>query len=193
MTSRRLRSETSTLPLPGSYLPAPNDPVWDEMLVRGEIDIRRVTRTHAAALMQLCDRQRAELPQGTGARPAAGVLELMEALFQPPLRAWAWIAERGGEAAGYAFATVGFSMVERAYYLNLEALFVPASIRPSDVASRLFDAVRRMASDLGCVDLRWQVPVGQSGAPMAMAMPGHTGAATMIQYVFPPLRSDQHD
>ena len=60
-----------------------------------------------------------------------------------------------------------------------------------EVATRLFDEARRMASDLGCVDLRWQVPVGQGGAPMAM--PGHAGAATMIQYVFPTLRSDQHD
>lgn len=191
MTARLLRSETLTLPLPGTYLPAPNDPVWDEMLVRDEIDIRRVTRTHAAALMQLCDRQRAELPEGTGTRPATGVLELMEALFEPPLRAWAWIAERGGEAAGYAFATVGFSMIERAYYFNLEALFVPASARPSDIANRLFAEARRMASDLGCVDLRWQVPVGQGGAQMAM--PGQAGAATMIQYVFPTLRSDQDD
>jgi GNAT superfamily N-acetyltransferase len=191
MTARLLRSETVTLPLPGSYLPAPNDPVWEEMLVRDEIDIRRVTRAHAAALMQLCDRQRAELPEMPGTRPAAGELELMEALFEPPLRAWAWIAERGGEPAGYAFATVGFSMIERAYYFNLEALFVPASARPSDIAHRLFAEARRTASELGCVDLRWQVPVGQAGAQMAM--PGQAGAATMIQYVFPALRSDQDD
>lgn len=191
MTARLLRAETATLPLPGSYLPAPNDPAWEKMLVRDEIDIRRVTRAHAATLMQLCDRQRAELPEMSGTRTGAGVLELMEALFEPPLRAWAWIAERRGEPAGYAFATVGFSMIERAYYFNLEALFVPASARPSDVASRLFDEARRAASDLGCVDLRWQVPVGQADAPMAM--PGHAGAATMIQYVFPTLRSGQDD
>jgi GNAT superfamily N-acetyltransferase len=191
MTARLLRAETVTSPLLGSYLPAPNDPAWQKMLARDGIDIRRVTRAHAAALMQLCDRQRAELPEIPGTRTGAGVLELMEALFEPPLRAWAWIAERRGEPAGYAFATVGFSMIERAYYFNLEALFVPASARPSDVASRLFDEARRMASELGCVDLRWQVPVGQADAPMAM--PGHAGAATMIQYVFPTLRSDQDD
>lgn len=191
MTARLLSAENASLPLPGGYLPAPGDPVWVEMPGRDEIGIRRVTRAHAAALMQLCDRQRAELPETPGTRMGAGVLELMEALFEPPLRAWAWIAERRGEPAGYAFATVGFSMIERAYYFNLEALFVPASARPSDVATRLFDEARRMASDLGCVDLRWQVPVGQGGAPMAM--PGHAGAATMIQYMFPTLRSDQHD
>lgn len=187
MTARLLRAETATLPLPGSYLPAPNDPTWEKMLIRDEIDIRRVTRAHAAALMQLCDRQRAELPETPGTRPGAGVLELMEALFEPPLRAWAWIAERHGEPAGYAFATVGFSMIERAYYFNLETLFVSAHARPSDIASRLFDEARRTASDLGCVDLRWQVPVGQGGP--GMPLPGQAGAATMIQYVFPTLRS----
>ncbi|CAN7239380.1 hypothetical protein LJR143_000858 [Pseudoxanthomonas sp. LjRoot143] len=191
MTARLLSAENAPLPLPGGYLPAPGDPAWVEMLGRDEIGIRRVTRAHAAALMQLCDRQRAELPETPGTQMGAGVLELMEALFEPPLRAWAWIAERRSEPVGYAFATVGFSMIERAYYFNLETLFVPANARPSDIANRLFAEARRMASDLGCVDLRWQVPVGHDGAQMAM--PGKAGTATMIQYVFPTLRSDQDD
>ena len=191
MTARLLPAEKATLPLPGSYLPAPGDPAWAEMLGRDEVDVRRVTRAHAAALMQLCDRQMAELPQTPGTRSGTGVLELMEALFEPPLRAWAWIAERRGEPAGYAFATVGFSMIERAYYFNLETLFVPSSARPSDIAARLFAEARRTASDLGCVDLRWQVPVGHAGPQMPL--PGHAGTATMIQYVFPTLRSDQDE
>jgi len=178
-------------PVPVPDLPSHVDPAWTRGEAREDIDIRRVTRAHAAPLMQLCDRQRAELPDASTARTGAGVLELMEALFEPPLRAWAWIAERRGEAAGYAFGTVGFSMIERAYYFNLETLFVPAMARPSDIAARLLAEARRTASDLGCVDLRWQVPVGQGGMPMAL--PGHAGAATMIQYIFPTLRGDQDD
>ena len=172
-------------------LPAPESPSWIRASVEDDIDIRRVTRGHASALMHLCDRQMAELPATSGMRSGAGVLELMEALFEPPLRAWAWIAERDRAPAGYAFATVGFSMIERAYYLNLEALFVPASARPSDVAVRLLSEARRTAADLGCVDLRWQVPAGQGGAQMAL--PGQAGAATMIQYVFPTLRSEEDE
>lgn len=148
-----------------------------------DVDVRRVTRAQAAALMHLHDRQMAELPAARGTRPRAGVLELMEALFEPPLRAWAWIAERRGEPVGYAFATVGFSMIERAYYFNLEALFVPAEARPSGIAAALFDRARRMSGELGCADLRWQVPVGQGDAQIAV--PGHAAAATVIQYVFP--------
>lgn len=148
------------------------------------VRITRVTRACAAALMQLCDRHMAEFPAGADAQRAAGgrVLELMEALFEAPLRAWAWICERDGMPQGYAFGTVGFSMIERAYYFNLESLFVSAEARPSGAASALFDAARAMADELGCIDLRWQVPVAQAGA---LALPGHAAAASVIQYVFP--------
>ncbi|CAN7157591.1 GNAT family N-acetyltransferase [Pseudoxanthomonas sp. LjRoot168] len=192
MNARLSRAGTATLfrPVPVAHLPAPQDPPWSHASADDGIDIRRVTRAHAAVLMQLCDRQRAELPETSGTRAGAGVLELMEALFEPPLRAWAWIAERRREPAGYAFATVGFSMLDRAYYLNLEALFVPASARPSDVATQLLAEARRTASQLGCVDLRWQVPVGQGD--VQMMLPGQAGAATMVQYVFPTSRSG-HD
>ncbi|WFC40721.1 GNAT family N-acetyltransferase [Pseudoxanthomonas sp. SE1] len=155
-----------------------------------DIVIRRVSRPQAAALMRLCDRQMAELPHAPGRR-VGGVLELMEALFEPPLRAWAWMAERGGEPIGHAFATVGFSMIERAYYFNLESLFVPANERPSGVAVALLAEARRMAETLGCVDLRWQVPLAQGSGEIAL--PGHAGAAAMVQYVFPTLQDLPHD
>ncbi|WP_334178713.1 GNAT family N-acetyltransferase [Pseudoxanthomonas sp.] len=193
MNARPSRTQAATAPRPApvAFLPAPAHPAWVHASVGDGIDVRRVTRAHAAVLMQLCDQQRAESPDPPRTRAGTGVLELMEALFEPPLRAWAWMAEHRGEAAGYAFATVGFSMIERAYYFNLETLFVPAKARPSGVAARLLAEARRTASDLGCVDLRWQVPVGQGGTDMAL--PGQAGAATIIQYVFPTLRSDQDD
>lgn len=150
-----------------------------------DVQIARVTRAHAAKLMDLCDLHLA----GTSPRPHGRdvarntVLELMEALFEPPLRAWAWIAENRGEPIGYAFATVGFSMRERAYYFNLETLFVATAWRPSDSAARLFDEARQMASELGCVDLRWQVPLGQGSGQIAV--PGHAAAVSLVQYVFP--------
>lgn len=193
MNVRLSHAETAT-PLrlaPVAYLPAPEDPSWTTAPVDDGVGIHRVTRAHAAPLMQLCDRQMAELPGAVRVRASAGVLELMEALFEPPLRAWAWIAQHRGEPAGYAFATVGFSMIERAYYFNLEALFVPASARPSGIAAGLFAEARRMAAELGCIDLRWQVPMGQGGGQIAL--PGQAGAATMIQYVFPALRSGQDE
>ncbi len=183
-----------TEPLPGAtstaHLPSPDELGGMHVPVDLDIVIRRVSRPQAAALMRLCDRQMAELSHAPGRR-VGGVLELMEALFEPPLRAWAWMAERDGEPIGHAFATVGFSMIERAYYFNLESLFVPADERPSGVAVALLAEARRMAETLGCVDLRWQVPLAQGSGEIAL--PGHAGAAAMVQYVFPTLQDLPHD
>ena len=61
----------------------------------------------------------------------------------------------------------------------------------SDVVENLVSRLRPMAETLGCVDLRWQVPLAQGSGEIAL--PGHAGAATMIQYVFPTLQDQQHD
>ena len=192
MLSRPPHAGTEPLPGPTStaHLPSPDELGGMHVPVDRDIVIRRVSRPQAAALMRLCDRQMAELSHAPGRR-VGGVLELMEALFEPPLRAWAWMAERGGEPIGHAFATVGFSMIERAYYFNLESLFVPANERPSGVAVALLAEARRMAETLGCVDLRWQVPLAQGSGEIAL--PGHAGAAAMVQYVFPTLQDLPHD
>lgn len=192
MLSRPPHAGTEPLPGPTStaHLPSLDELGGMHVPVDRDIVIRRVSRPQAAALMRLCDRQMAELPHAPGRR-VGGVLELMEALFEPPLRAWAWMAERGGEPIGHAFATVGFSMIERAYYFNLESLFVPANERPSGVAVALLAEARRMAETLGCVDLRWQVPLAQGSGEIAL--PGHAGAAAMVQYVFPTLQDLPHD
>jgi GNAT superfamily N-acetyltransferase len=156
--------------------------------------IARVGRAHAPALMALCAEHAAESAfERRAYGPANGnVLELMEALFEPPLRAWAWLAERDGEAVGYASVTAGFSMLERAYYLNLEALFVRADARPSGAVAALLAQARRAAEELGCSNLRWQVPVGRA-APAQIELPGHPAAIGVIQYVFPTAASaDAH-
>ncbi len=152
----------------------------------------RVTRAHASALMAMCDRHAAEIAHARMPPTTShgSVLELMEALFEPPLRAWAWLAEDDGQPAGYLFATVGFSMIERAYYFNVEALFVPASRRPSGVASALLTQARRMAAELGCVDVRWQLPVWQQAERIALPGHGDAAAVAMVQYVFPTMGGD---
>lgn len=148
--------------------------------------ISRVNRAQAPLLMSLCAEHAAEAAVERRAYgPANGkVLELMEALFEPPLRAWAWLAEYAGVAVGYASVTAGFSMLERAYYLNLEALFVRADARPSGAVAALLAQARQAAEELGCSNLRWQVPVGRT-APAQIELPGHPAAVGVIQYVFP--------
>ena len=82
------------------------------------------------------------------------LLEFHEALFEAPVRAWAWLACVGGESVGHAVATVGFSLRARGYCLQLDTLHSrdewAASAEPA-----LFDEVRAMARRLGCVRLEW--------------------------------------
>lgn len=85
------------------------------------------------------------------------LLEFNEALFEAPVRAWAWLAFAGDAAVGHAVATVGFSLRARGYCLQLDSLH--ASEEWADAAeSALFDEVRAMARRLGCVQLHWYGP-----------------------------------
>ncbi len=119
--------------------------------------VTRVSRQDLDVLMALCDLH------GQVAEPAVsdldaqgGMLELMEALFDPPLRAWAWIARARGTAMGYAAATIGYSLLARGYYLRLESLYVDPAHRGRDVEAHLLASVRDTATQMGCIAVHWQ-------------------------------------
>ncbi len=120
--------------------------------------IARVSRRDIEVLMALCDLHDPGRHPAADAREssAGGLLELMEALFDPPLRAWAWIARDGEAAVGYAAATIGFSLLERGYYLRLESLYVDPAHRGRDVETRLLASASATAVQLGCFAVEWQ-------------------------------------
>lgn len=104
------------------------------------------------------------LPHG---RARHDSLELLEALFEPPLRAWAWLLHSDDEAVGYAAATVGFSMLERAYYLQLEPWYVRAPWRASGVDLLLLQQAQALALKLGCLNLQWQAPAWSTASRLS--------------------------
>lgn len=114
------------------------------------VSVRPVSPDDAEQLLQLRD-------DHLGALPArdAGLLEFHEALFEAPVRAWAWLAHVDDEAVGYAAATVGYSLAERGYCFQLDALHVRAPWPARAIESALFAQVREMAERLGCVQLHW--------------------------------------
>ncbi len=141
--------------------------------------IRPVVRDDLPQLLQLCAEHAEQaaferLPYGRGHHDP---LELLEALFEPPLRAWAWLLHAGDETVGYAAATVGFSMLERGYYLQLEPWHVRAPWRTSGADLLLLQQAQALALKLGCLNLQWQAPTW-SAAP---ALPGER--ATRIETV----------
>ena len=113
-----------------------------------------------------------------------GLLELREALFEPPLRAWAWIAYVDGEAVGYASATVGFSLLERAYHLCLEGLYVCAAWRGHGVEPLLFGQALAAAERFGCINLQWQAPAW-SEAARALDLSRRATRMEALRYVLP--------
>lgn len=130
------------------------------------VAVHAVGRDDADTLLRLFDEQSdqapAELPTGRHPR-RAGLLEFHEALFDPPVRAWAWLARMDDEAVGFAFATVGFSLADRGYCLQLDALHVREPGPSSAVEAALFAQVAAQAQRLGCVQLQWTAPSWRAG------------------------------
>jgi hypothetical protein len=150
------------------------------------LSVRPVSRDDIPDLLRLCA-EHAEvvaferLPYG---RARQDPMELIEALFEPPLRAWAWLLRAGDEAVGYAAATVGFSLLERGYYLQLEPWHVRPLWRAGQADRLLLEQARELAAKLGCLNLQWQAPAWSlAGRPS-----GANAQATRIdttRYVLP--------
>lgn len=150
------------------------------------VAVRPVGREDTAQLMQLCAEHAEQitferLPYGPVRHDP---LELHEALFEPPLRAWAWLGHADGEAVGYAAATVGFSMLERAYYLQLEQLHVRAAWRALGVDLLLLQQAQALAVRLGCVNLQWQAPAWSAAVRQLSSRTRATRIET-VRYVLP--------
>jgi GNAT superfamily N-acetyltransferase len=128
--------------------------------------VRPVVREDAAVLIELCDEHAEQLalerrPYGP---PRSDALELMEVLFEPPFGAWAWIAEVDGLHVGYASATAGFSMLERAYCLQLDDPYLRAPWRGRGIEAELFRQAHDAARRFGCLNLQCQSPLWHEAA-----------------------------
>lgn len=109
-------------------------------------------------------------------------IELREALFESPARAWAWLARFEGRAVGYACASAGFSVPERAYYLRLEDLYARDPGHDAELA--LVRKLSTVAGEMGCANLQWRFPAGH---PLAARIAMYTGATRLetVSYVLP--------
>ena len=119
------------------------------------VSVRPVRPEDAQTLLRLA--QAHARASGDVATAWTDLLEFNEALFEAPVRAWAWLAFVGEEAVGHAVATVGFSLRARGYCLYLDVLHARDEWA-HDAEAALFDQVRAMARRLGCVQLQWHGP-----------------------------------
>ncbi|WP_407353618.1 GNAT family N-acetyltransferase [Luteimonas sp. R10] len=148
--------------------------------------IRPVRAGDCETLLRLC-REHAE---GAGSERTpfgprcSDARDLVEALFDPPVRVWAWIAEAEGEAIGYAGALAGCSLLEGGNYFQLESLYVRAHPQAQDIERRLFLRALRMARTLGCLNLQWRLPAVQA-ARVEAQLPAAAVRTALVHYVLP--------
>jgi GNAT superfamily N-acetyltransferase len=114
----------------------------------------------------------------------ADTLELVEALFDAPRRAWVWVAEFAEELVGYVCATVDFSILERGYYANLEAPFVRPAWRHIGVETHLFQQALVMAANTGCRYLQSQTPTWKVHAARLQAA-SSASRVEMVRHIVP--------
>ncbi|MGJ7903089.1 N-acetyltransferase family protein [Lysobacter sp. 1R34A] len=151
--------------------PAAPDPTAPAPRTLAGLVVRPVVREDAAVLIELCNEHAEQLalerrPYGP---PRNDALELMEVLFEPPFGAWAWIAEVDGLHVGYASATAGFSMLERAYCLQLDDPYLRAPWRGRGIEAELFRQALDAARRFGCLNLQCQSPLWSEAAREADA------------------------
>ncbi|MDH5823314.1 hypothetical protein QFW77_09995 [Luteimonas sp. RD2P54] len=153
--------------------------------------MRAVRREEFPALLALCEAQ-SRVDGGAAGAPGAGrgyasadPIELHEALFDPPLRAWAWLASMDGRYAGYAGASAGCSLPDRRNYLRLESLFVqPGTRDAAAVERRLFLHALRAADTLDCASVRWHLPAAQADR-LREVLPAHAVRTDPAHYLLP--------
>ncbi|MEO8670749.1 MAG: GNAT family N-acetyltransferase [Tahibacter sp.] len=90
--------------------------------------------------------------------PSVTAPQLMSALFGDSVPLQCWIAQTGGESAGYLTATRDFSTWTGRPFLNMDCLYVAAHHRNTGIGAALFEALRHVAQQTGIVDIQWQTP-----------------------------------
>lgn len=113
--------------------------------------IRRITRGDVPQLMTLCAELAEEQALPSAAMPR---LELLEALFDAPVRTWVWVAEHHDRLVGFIAASAGLAFPQQRYHLSIDALHVSAPWREDGIAEALLTFAGARAVELDCVQLR---------------------------------------
>lgn len=144
--------------------------------------VGRVAHADLGALVALCDEQAGPAAGGPAGR--RDTLELEEALFDPPVRLWAWIARIDGAPVGYAAGSAGCALPERANYFGIESLYVRPGPAQADVERGLFLEALRMARRMGCLNLQWRLPECRA-ARLRGQLPPVVTQTPAVHYVLP--------
>lgn len=122
--------------------------------------IRAATPDDATDLVKLCRAHAAY--EGLPYQDEGHALRLGAALADG--RVQAWLLTQGGQAAGYAAATLDFATLSARPFLHLDCLYVDDALRGRGWGHELMATVRLHAKTKGCAELQWQTPAWNEGA-----------------------------
>ncbi|HEV7775966.1 MAG TPA: GNAT family N-acetyltransferase [Luteibacter sp.] len=118
--------------------------------------IRRVRPADLPELARLCT-EHAAFEQAPFADD--GLAERLGlALFAPPARLHAWVAEAEGAIAGYVTASREFSTWHARDFVHMDCLFLRETHRGRGLGAALLDVVADFAREQGIGEVQWQTP-----------------------------------
>ena len=118
--------------------------------------IAKAQAADASALAALCAEHACY--ERLAACPAGHASHLYALLDQREPALHAWIAWHGGDAIGYASATIDVSTLSATRFLHMDCLYVTERWRGYGIGQQLFDAVKVFAREHGLPEMQWQTP-----------------------------------
>ncbi len=137
--------------------------------------VRAALPADAAALAPLCA---AHAAYERLAYTAAGHAQrLHTALASGQLHAWLLLDGEGGNAVGYASATLDFSTLSGQRFAHMDCLYLAPAARGQGGGQLLVQALQAFARAQGCSTLQWQTPDWNVDAMRFYARLGATASA----------------
>ena len=84
--------------------------------------------------------------------------ELERLIFGKPPRIFGWIAEYGGEVAGYMTATIDHSTWNAAPFVYMDCLYLRGEFRGRGLGWGLMRELAAFARQRGCREMQWHTP-----------------------------------
>ncbi len=137
--------------------------------------VRAASPADAAALAPLCADHAAyeRLPYGA----AGHAQRLHTALASGQLHAWLLLDGEGGNAVGYASATLDFATLSGQRFAHMDCLYLAPAARGQGGGQLLVQTVQAFARAQGCSALQWQTPDWNVDAMRFYARLGATASA----------------
>jgi len=89
---------------------------------------------------------------------------LCEAIFTGNPKLYCYVVEIAGRVAGYFSYTIDFSTWDAGNFIYLDCLFIDTPFRGAGIGMRVFEKLKQIAKQQGCINIQWQTPESNEAA-----------------------------